>query len=119
MGRPKRDNTTVTPGAFSAPGVSEGSTTGRIDVGLEGSGTGTITLVPEELNTTLTIEAETPALLKVKPSVKRPPVQVKNISKTWFVQPDTFIRIDRGETKPLNDDGWLFQQIQAGFLKKV
>lgn len=44
---------------------------------------------------------------------------VENLTKTWFVQPGSNIHIGRGQTKPMQDDGWLALQVKAGILKKV
>lgn len=46
-------------------------------------------------------------------------VSVKNLTNTRFVQPSTNVNLWPGETKPLNDDGWLASQLSAGFLEKV
>lgn len=43
-------------------------------------------------------------------------VSVKNVTKTWFRQPSSNTRIDSNETKPMNNDGWLQSQIEAGFM---
>ena len=46
-------------------------------------------------------------------------VSVKNISKGRFVQPSTNITLWPGETKPLSNDGWLDNQVNAGLLEIV
>lgn len=46
-------------------------------------------------------------------------ITVENVTKTWFVQPATNIRIGAGEVKLLEEDGWVHLQIQAGFFKVV
>lgn len=60
---------------------------------------------------------EKPEVAKVK--IPTGAVMVENATKTWFVQPGSNIRIGRGETKPMQDDGWLALQVKAGILKKV
>ena len=53
-----------------------------------------------------------------KPAAKTG-ITVENVTKTWFVQPRTNTRIDAGEVKLLEEDGWVHLQIQAGFFKVV
>lgn len=45
-------------------------------------------------------------------------VMVKNVTrtKTWMRQPSSGTRIDFNERKPMNNDGWLGNQVAAGFL---
>lgn len=51
------------------------------------------------------------------PSPQKPAtVEVKNITKTWLRQPSSGVRIDAGQIKPLNNDGWLEGQVTARLL---
>lgn len=60
--------------------------------------------------------AETPEVVEpVKADDKT--VRVKNKTNTWFRQPATGIRIDSNEVKPMDNDGWLRSQVEAGFLE--
>lgn len=53
-----------------------------------------------------------------KPAAKKG-ITVENVTKTWFVQPSTGVRIDAGQTKLLEEDGWVKLQVDANFLKVV
>ena len=46
-------------------------------------------------------------------------ITVENVTKTWFVQPSTGVRIDAGQTKLLEEDGWVKLQVDAKFFKVV
>lgn len=46
-------------------------------------------------------------------------ITVENVTKTWFVQPVTGVRIDAGQTKLLEEDGWVKLQVDAKFFKVV
>lgn len=46
-------------------------------------------------------------------------ITVKNLRKTWFVQPSTQTRINVGATVLIADDGWARNQIDAGFFEVV
>lgn len=46
-------------------------------------------------------------------------ITVENVTKTWFVQPSTGVRIDAGQTKLLEEDGWVKLQVGAKFFKVV
>ena len=46
-------------------------------------------------------------------------ITVKNLRKTWFVQPSTQTRISVGATVLIADDGWARNQIDAGFFEVV
>lgn len=46
-------------------------------------------------------------------------ITVENVTKTWFVQPSTGVRIGAGETKLLEEDGWVKLQVDAKFFKVV
>lgn len=59
------------------------------------------------------VSEETEAVVTLKT------VSVKNISKGRFVQPSTNITLWPGETKPLSNDGWLDNQVNAGLLEIV
>lgn len=53
-----------------------------------------------------------------KPEAKKG-ITVENVTKTWFVQPSTGVRINAGETKLLEEDGWVKLQVDAKFFKVV
>lgn len=53
-----------------------------------------------------------------KPAAKKG-ITVENVTKTWFVQPSTGVRIGAGETKLLEEDGWVKLQVDAKFFKVV
>lgn len=56
----------------------------------------------------------------VKVNAKAPAgITVKNLRKTWFVQPSTQTRINVGATVLIADDGWARNQIDAGFFEVV
>lgn len=46
-------------------------------------------------------------------------VKVKNLTKSRFVQPSSGVTLWPQEVKPLNNDGWLDNQITAGLLEIV
>lgn len=46
-------------------------------------------------------------------------ITVRNLRKTWFVQPSTQTRINVGATVLIADDGWARNQIDAGFFEVV
>ena len=46
-------------------------------------------------------------------------ITVKNLRKTWFVQPSTQTRINVGAEVLIADDGWARNQIDAGFFEVV
>ena len=46
-------------------------------------------------------------------------ITVQNLTKTWFVQPATGVRIEAGQTKLLEEDGWVKLQVDAKFFKVV
>ena len=54
----------------------------------------------------------------VAPTAKKG-ITVENVTKTWFVQPSTGVRIDAGQTKLLEEDGWVKLQVDAKFFKVV
>lgn len=54
----------------------------------------------------------------VTPKAKKG-ITVENLTKTWFVQPSTGVRISAGETKLLEEDGWVKLQVDAKFFKVV
>lgn len=43
-------------------------------------------------------------------------VKVKNISKSRFTQASSGVTLFPNDSKPLNKDGWLQNQIDAGYL---
>lgn len=56
----------------------------------------------------------------VKVTAKTPAgITVKNLRKTWFVQPSTQTRISVGAEVLIADDGWARNQIDAGFFEVV
>lgn len=56
----------------------------------------------------------------VKVKAKTPAgITVKNLRKTWFVQPSTQTRINVGAEVLIADDGWARNQIDAGFFEVV
>lgn len=68
-------------------------------------------VVSEEVTEVVSEETEVVEAVKT--------VSVKNISKGRFVQPSTNITLWPGETKPLSNDGWLDNQVNAGLLEIV
>lgn len=46
-------------------------------------------------------------------------ITVKNLRKTWFVQPSTQTRISVGAEVLIANDGWAQNQIAAGFFEVV
>ena len=54
----------------------------------------------------------------VAPAAKKG-ITVENVTKTWFVQPSTGVRIGAGQTKLLEEDGWVKLQVDAKFFKVV
>lgn len=58
--------------------------------------------------------------VKAKEETKAPVgITVKNLRKTWFVQPSTQTRISVGAEVLIADDGWARNQIDAGFFEVV
>lgn len=56
----------------------------------------------------------------VKVKAKAPAgITVKNLRKTWFVQPSTQTRIGVGAEVLIANDGWAQNQIDAGFFEVV
>lgn len=56
----------------------------------------------------------------IKVAAKTPAgITVKNLRKTWFVQPSTQTRINVGAEVLIADDGWARNQIDAGFFEVV
>lgn len=69
----------------------------------------------EQKKDTTKVEVE-----EVKVKTKAPVgITVKNLRKTWFVQPSTQTRINVGATVLIADDGWARNQIDAGFFEVV
>ena len=69
----------------------------------------------EQKKDTTKVEVE-----EVKVKAKAPVgITVKNLRKTWFVQPSTQTRIHVGATVLIADDGWARNQIDAGFFEVV
>lgn len=65
-------------------------------------------------------DAPTTKVEDVKVKAKAPTgITVKNLRKTWFVQPSTQTRINVGATVLIADDGWARNQIDAGFFEVV
>lgn len=63
---------------------------------------------------------EVPAATKAAPTpAAKKGITVENVTKTWFVQPSTGVRIDAGQTKLLEEDGWVKLQVDAKFFKVV
>ena len=62
------------------------------------------------------VQAETKAA--PAPAAKKG-ITVENVTKTWFVQPSTGVRIGAGQTKLLEEDGWVKLQVGAKFFKVV
>lgn len=46
-------------------------------------------------------------------------ITVRNLRKTWFVQPSTQTRINVGAEVLIANDGWAQNQIDAGFFEVV
>lgn len=46
-------------------------------------------------------------------------ITVRNLRKTWFVQPSTQTRINVGAEVLIANDGWAQNQIAAGFFEVV
>ncbi len=63
-------------------------------------------------------KAKTKAAPAPAPAAKKG-ITVENVTKTWFVQPSTGVRIGAGETKLLEEDGWVKLQVDAKFFKVV
>lgn len=63
-------------------------------------------------------EVKVPAKAAPAPVAKKG-ITVENVTKTWFVQPATGMRIDAGQTKLLEEDGWVKLQVDAKFFKVV
>jgi hypothetical protein len=63
-------------------------------------------------------EVQVPAKAVSKPVAKKG-ITVQNLTKTWFVQPATGVLIDAGQTKLLEEDGWVKLQVDAKFFKVV
>ena len=58
--------------------------------------------------------------VKAKEEPKTPVgITVKNLRKTWFVQPSTQTRINVGAEVLIANDGWAQNQIAAGFFEVV
>lgn len=58
--------------------------------------------------------------VKAKEETKAPVgITVKNLRKTWFVQPSTQTRINVGAEVLIANDGWAQNQIAAGFFEVV
>lgn len=77
-----------------------------------------VEVAPEKLKTADQAEANT----KTEPETetgKVKSVQVKNLTKTRFFQSSSDTAIWGGQTKPLNLDGWLQNQVDAGLLEIV
>ena len=64
------------------------------------------------------VVAAKPAPTPTAPVAKKG-ITVENVTKTWFVQPSTGVRIDAGQTKLLEEDGWVKLQVEAKFFKVV
>lgn len=60
-------------------------------------------------------KTEKPAVEKKKPKT----VLVKNLTKVRFTQPSSGVTVYGQDEKPLNIDGWLENQINAGFMEVV
>lgn len=75
-----------------------------------------VEVAPEKLKTADQAEANT----KTEPETEKvKSVQVKNLTKTRFFQSSSDTAIWGGQTKPLNLDGWLQNQVDAGLLEIV
>ena len=55
---------------------------------------------------------------KVEPK-KETSVTVTNVSDSRFVQPSSGVTLWPGNTKPVTNDSWLKNQMDAGFLVKA
>lgn len=66
-------------------------------------------------------EVKVPAKAAPTPAapVAKKGITVENVTKTWFVQPSTGVRIEAGQTKLLEEDGWVKLQVDAKFFKVV
>ncbi len=72
--------------------------------------------VKAEVKEDLILETETTAAKESDAKKTTSTVKVKNLTKSRFVQPDTKITIYGGQEMPLANDGWLGNQIEAGFM---
>lgn len=63
-----------------------------------------------------TVESKPAQSVQPKKSEDSKVLSMKNVTKTWFVQPSSGTRIGAGQVRPLNNDGWLRSQVKAGFL---
>ena len=64
-------------------------------------------------------EVQAKAAPKPEAPVAKKGITVQNLTKTWFVQPATGVRIEAGQTKLLEEDGWVKLQVDAKFFKVV
>lgn len=64
----------------------------------------------------LILETEKTTAQEPDAAKKTSTVKVKNLTKSRFVQPGTKITIYGGQEMPMANDGWLNNQIAAGFL---
>lgn len=60
--------------------------------------------------------AEKPEEKTVDTAKEPTTVKVKNISKSRFTQASSGVTLFPNDSKPLNKDGWLQNQIDAGYL---